>query len=168
MLWLEWEIQYMLKSMGRSDYHEFRFHYWNWTDSDRDSIFKENRLGISDPETAEVSGNLFGENGWNTICWQGNDQDCATCDPRNPTAILRRCPIGENNTDYCFIEANWPTTEHINQALSKSEYDTNSFDIEADRDSFRNFMEGFEIVGSDVECNGNTLCSETDTGKIVL
>ena len=48
LLWFEWEVQYMLESMGRDDYYMFRIPYWDWRkeeQTDDNSPFKSNRLG---------------------------------------------------------------------------------------------------------------------------
>ena len=49
----EWEMQYMLKSMGHRDYHTFRLPYWDWRiDIQRstgilaEDLFTENRMGL--------------------------------------------------------------------------------------------------------------------------
>ena len=160
MLWLEWEIQYMLKGMGRSDYHEFRLHYWDWRrevqmKTGANSPFTENRLGVSRSSNSQVEGVLFNE-GWNTICWYDGT---AICDPRSKTEPLRRCPRVDNGINPCTPDNdNWPTKNSVNKAIGKPEYDTDNYMLEGDT-SFRNFMEGFEVLDRTAVCDQRKLCS---------
>jgi hypothetical protein len=74
LLWLEWELQYMLKETTRPNtYYMFRLHYWDWRkemQTDENSPFKDNRLG----STVYRGGNLIVEgtlaHGWTHRCWK--------------------------------------------------------------------------------------------------
>ncbi|XP_065895941.1 tyrosinase-like [Dysidea avara] len=112
----EWEMQYMLKSMGHRDYHTFRLPYWDWRiDIQRstgilaEDLFTENRMGA----TRNVSGfpRVFGDivgDGWDTICWNTFFQ---ICDPNVNTGPLQRCPF--TGTDPCNSNnPDWPTSHY--------------------------------------------------------
>ena len=66
LLWLEWELQYMLRETIQLDtYYTFRLHYWDWRkerQTDENSPFKSNRLGVTVNITGfpRVQGDLVG------------------------------------------------------------------------------------------------------------
>ena len=50
LLWLEWELQYMLNANGYSNYYMFQLHYWDWRKNKQTNAnlpFKSNRLGVT-------------------------------------------------------------------------------------------------------------------------
>ena len=151
----------MLKSMGESDYHTFRTHYWDWRQHDRSEVFKEESLGktvANENNQPIVTGELF-KDGWDTVCWfngSGNVdiQKGTICNPNNKTGPLLRCPFPDScNTD----NPKWPTFNQVRDAINKPFYDTKSYDMMTTDESFRNFMEGFESVEIG-DCAENTLC----------
>ena len=136
-----------------------------------DSLFEENRLGVSrmnENNQYQVYGDLFNE-GWNTTCWYGGSgnvmQEVGTvCDPRTNTGPLLRCPH-YNGRDICRPDnPNWPTIDSVNTTISKPDYDTDDYRRNTDSNSFRNFMEGFEVLEdvSEAECSGMPLCNHND------
>ena len=148
----------MLKSMGESDYHTFRTHYWDWRQHDRSEIFKDKRLGETLNQPPLVTGELF-KDGWDTVCWFGGSggvdiQKGTICNPNVKTGPLFRCPF----PDSCNSNnANWPTFVQVKDAINKPSYDTESYDMTTTDESFRNFMEGFEFINIDA-CRKNKLC----------
>ena len=171
LLWFEWEVQYMLKANGSANYHTFRAPYWDWRReiqiSRGDSIFTRDRLGESVIMNGlpVVTGDLF-EPQWDTVCWFGESRGLSPppnnlCNPMDNTGPLLRCPT-VNGTNPCDIpNPNWPTLKDVENALNKPTFDSAPYDKTADRNSFRNFMEGFETVDSCI----NELCTEFgDTG----
>lgn len=158
LLWFEWEIQGMLKVMSDPNYHRFRLHYWDWRGGKRaDEIFRRDRLGQND--RGQVSGDLF-DDGWNTICWyQTPNLMGTTCNPNIGTGPLRRCPLLESDPDPCRNNnPNWPTSTDVTDAISKSDYDSQSYNKWTSSKSFRSFMEGFVSDVTVEECKMNDLC----------
>ncbi len=157
----------MLESQGESDYHTFRIPYWDWRRGSRsDEIFRKKRLGVSELNKNgqyQVSGDLFGRDGWNTIRWHngsGNEMrpKGTICNPNINTGPLLRCPL-INGTNVCDDKnPSWPTKGDVDNAISKPDYDTDSFDKMADPNSFRNAMEGFDGSVSRSECAKDNLC----------
>ena len=149
----------MLKSMNRSDYHTFRFPYWDWRKErlqGTDPIFTHDKLGSTNKSKHMVSGELFDPN-WPTICWRTQQE---MCDPTKKTANLRRCPVYADGREACsYDNPDWPTEQDVNTAISKKDYDTASFDAFAGKSSFRNSMEGFYVDISKEDCTKNTLCT---------
>ena len=156
----------MLKAMGRTNYHEFRVPYWDWRKEDeREGPFTRDRLGersINSNGQPEVVGDLFTD--WRTVCWYGgsagvsNPFDSNFCDPSVDTGPLLRCPIVSGEDPCEASSPNWPSLDDYNTALEIQNYDTEDFGKNAN-DSFRNFLEGFEIVadcGEDDLCTANT------------
>ena len=165
LLWFEWEIQYMLKSLGHDDYYNFRIPYWDWRkelQTDGNSPFQRDRLG----ETVNVNGlpqvhggEVFPSN-WQTICWdKSNDKSHAICNPQVLTGQLQRCPL----TDGTCNSGNplWPSDDDVQTALSIESYDTSPFS-EKSCNSFRNWLEGFNPLPNDsstvLSCKNDTLC----------
>ena len=152
LLWLEWEIQHMLKSMGHSDYHTFRFSYWDWRreiQMENDNFFVEDKLGESRPNDEgqpQVYGDLFSE-GWDTICWYGGSGNVTeelgtTCDPNTKTGPLLRCPTLPGYEPCSRDNPEWPNLEDVNNAIAKPVYVTPDYHTFTSIDSFRNYMEG--------------------------
>ena len=173
VLWFEWEIQWMLKSMRHQNYYAFRTHYWDWRKetqeaiSDDTEIFVPNRLGErrnninSQPQ---VHGDLF-EGGWDTICWYNGSGNVimpkgTICDPRIKTGPLLRCPLAQDDKkDPCDrFNPDWPSRADVEKALSKQQYDTQPYNKRASEESFRNFMEGFDSSVSIDDCRSDPLC----------
>ena len=162
LLWFEWEIQYMLKEMGKEDYYKFRIPYWDWrkeVQTENGSPFKSNRLGktvyLNGLPQVQVNGDIFGQN-WQTICWSNVNN---ICDPRIPTGQLQRCPLDGSCSSTNLL---WPSDSEVQEVLSLKEYDTPPFNKEAVK-SFRNQLEGFRPLSNtpdDFEaCRKNQLCS---------
>ena len=64
LLWFEREMQIFLQD------ENFTLHYWDWRDSNqRRSLFQSNRLGEHNMVTSAVTGQLFDNDGWQTVCW---------------------------------------------------------------------------------------------------
>ena len=175
LLWLEWEIQYMLKASGDSEYYNFRTYYWDWRREDtRADIFTAERMGerFRNPDGQPgVRGDLFNE-GWDTVCWFNasggvNIAKGTICDSSINTGPLLRCPFvdGDVNSELgpCRSDNDdWPTMETYDTAISKAVYDTPAFNRTTTDSSFRNFMEGFERVD---DCNDNRLCITNPDGS---
>ncbi len=95
LLWLESEIQWMLKSQGEYDYHTFRIHYWDWRRGSRShELFQMNKLGRSITNQngqSQVSGDLVSD-GWDTICWYNGSGNAkgTICNPNIKTGPLLR------------------------------------------------------------------------------
>ena len=166
ILWFEWEIQQMLRTMGHDDYHTFRTHFWDWRreiQMTSPSIFQYNRLGGRQEIAGQshVYGNLY-SNSWNTICWYGgsggvNQPKGTICDPNINTGPLLRCPSDSINPCSSSND-DWPTIADVNNAINKPDYDTEPFDKYAKAGSFRNYMEGFDSSLDNKKCAQNSLC----------
>lgn len=168
LLWLEWELQYMLKET-RPDtypYYMFRFHYWDWRkerQSNENSPFKSNRLGMTVNISGfpRVQGDLV-SNGWSTRCWRLDPGEiCNPNDGSDSRGIfpLQRCPFRD---DPCNISnIGWPTNADVNDAVSMKSYDGGEYD-RFSTSGFRNFMEGFNVLSNDQagrdSCSTNSLC----------
>ena len=173
LLWFEWEIQYMLKSMNRQDYHTFRLSYWDWRYSmqtESNSPFKHNRLGmtVESEDTARlpiVKGRLF-NHGWNTICWFPEIMPNFTiaepvCNPNMPGRVLQRCStVSQGDPSPCaYNNPNWPRIQDVNDALMESKYDVSPYDVFSNG-GFRNSLEGFQIVDSDCNAETDRFCGQ--------
>ena len=148
----------MLKSMNRPNYHTFRINYWDWRDQNRAELLTADKLGANVNGQSELQGVLF-DAGWDTICWYNGSGGVMTmrgtiCDPRVNTGCIQRCPIIDG-INPCKSPNNWPTSDNVEDALTKAFYDTETFNPEATETSFRNLMEGFEVVE---DCGNNQLC----------
>ena len=159
-LWLEWEMQHMLKSMGRLDYHTFRLPYWDWrieiqrsTGILSDDLFTEKRLGV----TRNVSGfpHVFGDivgDRWDTICWLTFFQ---ICDPNISTGPLQRCPFTGN--DPCNSNnPDWPTTQQVNHAMAFNKYDALPYNILSQK-NYRSFVDA-DIGYNITKCRKDRMC----------
>lgn len=160
LLWLEWEIQYMLKDdMKDEDYYKFRIPYWDWRkemQSEKNSPFQEDRLGekkLDKNNLPQVISNQFSD--WQTVCCRWSEDSSSVCDPRRQTGPLLRCP------ESCsFDNKLWPNNSDVESVLSLKEYDTAPFNQSAEN-SFRNQLEGFKpLPQEDIQtCHDNKLCS---------
>jgi hypothetical protein len=164
LLWVEWEIQYMLKGKGTPDYQDFRLNYWDWRYRNRTGVFAFDKLGVNVDSTSNVQGELF-SNGWDTICWYREIDDDnvnmpkgTVCDPTLSTGSLKRCPI-INGINSCLSPSNWPYSSDVDEAINKPAYDTSDFGRSASTESFRNLVEGFDTVPDEV-CNNDRLCKD--------
>lgn len=179
LLWFEWEIQGMLQQDNNEDYYKFRIHYWDWrqeiqqeTSSDGDGeatdlIFRFNRLGVTMTNgngQQQVRGALY-TGGWETICCyrcsgNSNIPVGTICNPNTKTGPLLRCPlIPGSNRDPCLVSnSEWPTQEHVNEALARPVYDTPNFETDTTYRSFRSLMEGYDNRISVEECGNSALC----------
>jgi hypothetical protein len=165
LLWFEWEIQYMLKSMNQPDYYTFRIPYWDWRkemQTEANSPFQLERLGktmnSNDDDLPVVQGGEIFPSSWNTVCWEKVNSSGNICDPQTETGPLQRCPF---LTDEPCSSDNplWPSDKDIQTALSLKSYDTSPFN-EKSHDSFRNILEGFKPLSNDSiqTCRDDKLC----------
>ena len=132
-LWLEWEIQYKLKSMGDPEYYLFRLPYWDWRQEiqvssgiSSNNLFTERRLGatINVGGFPHVNGTIIG-GGWDTMCWLTLNQ---ICDPRVSTGPLQRCPF--TGTDPCNTSnPDWSTIADVNEAINTENYDSPPYNL---------------------------------------
>ena len=163
LLWFEWEIQYMLKSMEQNDYYTFRIPYWDWRkemQTDNNSPFHFDRLG----KTTNINGLPVVQGGevfpssWDTICWEKTmDKSHAVCNPEIKTGQLQRCPFTD---EPCSIHNPiWPSDKEVQAVLSLKSYDASPFS-EKSLDSFRNQLEGFKPLSNDSiqTCRNDRLC----------
>ena len=157
LLWLEWELQYMMKESRPDTYHMFRLHYWDWRknkQTNANSPFEINRLGV----TMNISGfpRVQGElvsDGWETRCWRL--EPGSICDPTVNTGPLQRCPF---TGDPCSIDnPHWPSVDEVATAVSMSSYDGEKYD-QFSKSGFRNYMEGNNVLSDDQD--GRQMCSE--------
>ena len=136
----------------------FTVHYWDWRyPNERRSLFRRDRLGEHDSQTSAVTGDLV--NGWQTICWYdgsgGVSRPSANqniCNPRNYTGLLQCCP---DKTHCADSYSGWPSSQDVQTAVSMGQYDMS--DYNAFSTGFRNYMEGFMVVG---QCD-----DQTDRGR---
>ena len=168
LLWMEWEIQYMLKSSRPTSYHQFRLPYWDWRhslQSENNSPFKESRLGTSSDDSSIVRGDLF--QSWNTTCWpkpseiqETSGQPARICNPNVLTRKLQRCPSTNSSLMPCSPNnPDWPTIRNVNDALGMSTFDASPYDKMAR--GFRNYLEGFVPVSS-TSCNNDNFCNRME------
>ena len=132
-LWLEWEIQYMLRGIGHEDYYTFRLPYWDWrveiqksTGIPAEELFTEKRFGATQNVSGfpRVVGDVVGPNGWDSLCVQAN----FTCDPNINTGPLQRCPFTGNNP--CSSDnPNWPTIKEVNDILAVDHFDSSPYNL---------------------------------------
>ena len=139
----------------------YRFPYWDWRTEIQHSsgissneLFTEGRMGATynDNGFPRVNGSIVA-GGWDTICWL---TFFTTCDPRNSTGPLQRCPFtGTNPCD--SSNPDWPTMAQVNVALGEDNYDTppyNTFSV----DGYRALVD-FKIFSlSPSECAEDRMC----------
>ena len=162
----------MLQSIGRRDYHTFRFPYWDWRGEvqrsfglSSEELFSENRLGATRNVSGfpRVFGTLTDPDGWDTICWL---QFLRICDPRVSTGPLQRCPF--TGTDPCSSSnPQWPTVQNVIDAMNIDEYEAPPYDITS-REGYRSFVD-FEVGDptnpADIErCRNTRTCACLPTG----
>lgn len=156
-LWLEHELQWMLKRLGRSDYHTFRLPYWDWRKEIQqgsgvaiEDLLVRDRLGFTDYTSGVpvVSGTLV--DGWETLCALTPIQ---ICNPNLSTGPVKRCPF----PDRCISSnSDWPMLQRVNRAVSFETFDAAPWNL-VSADGFRSFID-FE-VGSDPEaCRNDRMC----------
>jgi hypothetical protein len=177
LLWLEWELQYMLKETQPNTYHTFRLHYWDWRkeqQTSENSPFVSDRLGVTTDNgsvqfminrhrVTTVNGSVRidlvrSTIGWETRCWNVKPQ---ICNPNVNTGSLRRCPIPDSGEDPCrYDNPLWPTINDVNNAVGMSSYDGSTYD-KFSTSGFRNYMEGFDVLTDDQagQCAENVLCA---------
>ena len=181
LLWMEWEIQYMLKPTRPDTYHTFRLPYWDWRREIQKSTvpftpFTRARLGTvtNNNNLPQVTGDLFDRNEWRTICWFNNinedNNPAPVCDPSdvNGQRLLQRCPLLQiSDRNPCDPDnEDWPTVKDVNDALGKSTYDVRNFDRYTNA-GFRNFLEGFVPVTRD-ECENDRFCDTDKENRSIL
>ena len=160
-LLFENEIQAMLQTMGRVDYHKFRFPYWDWRGEIQRSyglpseeLFTFNRLG----ETRNVSnrpvvfGDLVGDD-WNAICL---GKFGVLCDPKNAVSPLQRCPFTGNPNLCHSSNPDWPTMQEVNKVLTFNDYEVPPFNLSA-INSLRGYADFF-LPSSIEECREDIYC----------
>ena len=162
MLWLEWEIQYILKSEGHPDYHSFRLPYWDWrveiqksTGIPAEKLFTENRFGATHNVNGypQVVGDIVGPDGWDSLCYRMFHE---ICDPNVNTGPLRRCPFTGNNP--CSSDnPDWPTIQQVNEVIAKVVYDAPPYNI-LTRVGFRTHND-FIIHNDLEECRDDRMCT---------
>ena len=157
-VWLEHEIQWMLKKMGRQDYHTFRAPYWDWRRESQlgsgisgEKLFIESRLGYTNLTNGFPV--VFGPyDDWETICWLMLGQ---ICDPRQTTGRLQRCPFPDRCTS---SNPDWPTQQHVDTALEFENFDSPPWIQNIQSVGFRNYIDvefataGFETCREDRMC----------------
>jgi len=144
----------------------FTIHYWDWRDpNQRRSLFQSNRLGEHNMVTSAVTGELFANDVWQTVCWYNGSGNIARpdhriCDPRVSTGDLQRCP------DKAICAANyegWPSDDDVQTALAEQMYDSQQYN-KVSPEGFRTLVEGFQVVDrcdSD-SVRGRDLCTNVD------
>lgn len=160
-LWLEWEMQYKLKSMRDPNYHSFRLPYWDWraeiqksTGIPAEKLFTRRKLGatIYNAGFPRVVGNIVAPTGWSTLCVGAHTK---TCNPKKKTGALKRCPFtrkrpcNSNNPD-------WDTIKQINDLLAINIYDSPPYNLYS-RKGFRAFVD-FYIHDDFEECRKDRMC----------
>ena len=161
-IFFEYEIQAMLQTMGRVDYHKFRLPYWDWRGEIQRSyglpseqLFTFNRFG----ETRNVSNRpiVFGDllrDGWNTVCMDTPEE---ICDPSIITFFLQRCPFtGDPNLCHSS-NPDWPTMQEVNELLNINNYAKPPFNIFS-VDSFRGVAD-FKLLETIEACREDLYCA---------
>ena len=150
----------MLQTMGRADYHRFRFPYWDWRGEIQRSyglpseqLFSFNRFG----ETRNVSNRpiVFGDlvDGWNTICIE---TPVEICNPNIVTGVLQRCPLTDDPYLCHSSNPDWPTMQQVNIILEQTDYAVPAFDGLA-TESLSGRID-VEPLSSIEECRQNLYC----------
>ena len=153
-------MQYMLKSMGHTDYHTFRLPYWDWrieiqrsTGILAEDLFTANKIGATRNVGGfpDVFGDIVGDR-WDTICLNSHFN---ICDPNINTGPLQRCPLTGN--DPCNSNnPDWPTTQQVNRAMAFSQYDIVPYNM-ISRNNFRGFVDAY--VHFDIpKCREDRMC----------
>ena len=160
-LWLEWEIQYMLKSMGHEDYHSFRLPYWDWRVEIQKSIgmpaeelFTESRLGATKNVNGfpRVVGDIVGPDGWDSFCVR---TAFVICNPNISTGPLQRCPFTGN--DPCSSDnPDWATVKEVNDLLAIDHFDSPPYNISSGS-GYRVVVDN-NILDDIEDCRKDRLC----------
>ena len=153
LLMLEREIQLAV------DDPTFSLSYWDWTNFEGQSdwidlIFNDQKLG-GYTENGAVTGDYYGPEQWQTVCWFKDPNNGSTCDPEDTRGIypLIRCPINPSCT---AAEGLFPKEQDASRALYNYNVwrDTSGdepyavFNKYAKR-SFGNALEGFDANPDD-------------------
>ena len=151
----------MLRSIGRDNYHSFRLPYWDWrveiqrsTGMPAEKLFTEKRFGATQNVNGfpHVVGDIFGPNGWDTLCAFLTTE---ICDPDVTTGPLKRCP--STGTNLCHSSnPDWPTIKQVNHAISISAYDSPPYNV-LSKTGFRPFID-FDIHDDLEECRNDRMC----------
>jgi len=160
LLWFEREMQIFLQD------ENFSLHYWDWRNpKQRRSLFQSNRLGEHNMFTSAVTGQLFDNDGWQTVCWYNGSGGVSRpephriCDPRDNTGPLQRCP---NKTTCEANYTGWPSSDDVKAAVNEQDYDISGYN-KFSHGGFRNLLEGFKVVSScGNSIRGRDLCLEED------
>ena len=154
----------MLKSMDRSEYHTFRFPYWDWrieiqtsTGLRAEELFTEARFGATSSSGLPlVFGDIVGGNGGETIC---TGLYSNICDPNDNTGQLRRCPlIGTDNYNPCHSSnPDWPTIQQVNKAIAIDHYDSPPYNVSS-KTGFRPLLD-FDIRDDLEDCYDDRMCT---------
>jgi hypothetical protein len=170
---LEWQIQWMLFEMGRSDSQDFRLPYWDWRPEiqlspmglSADDLFTEERIGATMHVNGapHVVGEIYKDN-WSSICWLKLVQ---ICDPRERDGPVQRCPSTTENLDPCSSTSPyWPTHQDVLNTLSFDNYDSPNYEFNlATESSFRSFADA-NISGDVESCRANRMCECVPGGPL--
>ena len=168
-VWLEWEIQYILKNKGDNDYHTFRLPYWDWRVEIQkgigipvEELFTESRFGSTKNVSGfpRVVGDIVEPDGWDSVCVQ---VPFAICDPNNNTGPLQRCPF--TGTDPCnSSNPDWATIQLVNDALAIGIYDTPPYNILSLK-GYRAFID-FDISRDVESCGNDRMCQCVPVGGV--
>lgn len=157
---VEWQIQNLLKRLGKTDYHKFRMPYWDWRSEMQKSpiglpsekLFTEERLGTTEMVDGypRVKGLMF--DNWSTMCWRS----IKICDPRVSTGPLQRCPYLAGSNPCNSSNPDWPTNHDVRHILSMEKYDIPAFNMFCE-DGFRGYIDA--NITNDVEgCKTQQMC----------
>ena len=165
LLWLEREIQ---REIGD---HEFRIPYWDWRYPDhREELYGTKKLGVN--VDGIVQGDLFDD--WKIRCWEsleGKTFPIKICNPNAPNPeTLRRCPFPKKCEK---DDPNWPSFDDITKAVMIDPYDASPYGVfvlDTQRKSFRNFMEGFNVIDPNTpyDCGDDTMCTNIPGTNLTL
>lgn len=148
--------------MNDSNYHQFRLPLWDWRQESQktdglgaDDLFVANRAGYSRNVSGRpiVSGDLYGDDGWETMCWFVLGE---ICDPTVNTGLLQRCPF--TGTNPCSTSnPDWPTSADVSRALSIPLYDAPPYNIFTPI-GLRSFVDISDLTLSAEECREDRQC----------
>ena len=115
-------------------------------------LFTANRLGGKNDDSSEVTGDYFNRLVWKTICLNKCN---VKCDPNDKSKQppLRRFP---NETYYTHPYPGWPLREDIENALNLDSFHDSKPYNKYNKDSFGNFVEGYEPTSS---CGERDICN---------
>ena len=150
LLWLERELQIL------NETDTFRISYWDWTNEEEratlhERLFTDERLGSSNSDSPEVTGDYFDSSKWETICL---GKTFMKCNPHDTTGSLKRCL----NDTYCDSEfPEWPSREDLEKAWSFNSFGNPEKYNKYAENSFANFVEGYQR--KDDTCGSTTFCN---------